>query len=59
MSDDAPSIIHQELTLSYDYAAGEVATRFLNGLKERKLLASHCSKSKLTYLPPAPTVNGA
>jgi uncharacterized protein len=46
------AVIHQELTLSYDYAVGEVAGTFLEGLKQRKLLASHCSRSKLTYLPP-------
>jgi hypothetical protein len=46
------AVIHQELTLSYDYAVGEVAGTFLSGLKEGRLLASHCSKSKLTYLPP-------
>ena len=52
MSESQQNVIHQELTISYDYAVGEVAGTFLNGLKERKLLASHCSKSKLTYLPP-------
>jgi uncharacterized OB-fold protein len=52
MSDNQSGVIHQEITLSYDYAVGEVAGTFLDGLKERKLLASHCSKSKLTYLPP-------
>jgi hypothetical protein len=50
--DQEHGVIHQELTLSYDYAVGEVAGKFLDGLRERKLLASHCSKSKLTYLPP-------
>lgn len=49
---DEPSVIHQELTLSYDYAVGEVASKFLQGLRDRKLLASVCSKSKLSYLPP-------
>jgi uncharacterized OB-fold protein len=52
MTDEQQDVIHEELTLSYDYALGEVAGKFLNGLKEGKLLASHCSKSKLTYLPP-------
>lgn len=52
MTDDGPGVIHQEITLSYDYALGEVASTFFEGLMERKLLASHCSKSKLTYLPP-------
>jgi len=44
--------IHQDLTLSYDYAVGEVAGKFLDGLKEGKLLASSCSGSQLSYLPP-------
>ena len=47
-----PGIIHQELTLTYDYAVGEVAGTFLQGLREGKLLASRCSASKLSYLPP-------
>jgi uncharacterized OB-fold protein len=52
MSVDQSAVIHQELTLTYDYAVGEVAGKFLDGIKEGKLLASYCSKSKLAYLPP-------
>ena len=44
--------ISSVVTLRYDYALGEVAGRFMAGLKEGKILATHCSKSGLTYLPP-------
>jgi len=46
------AVLHQELTLTYDYAIGEVAGTFFEGLRERKILASHCSASRMTYLPP-------
>lgn len=57
MSTQAPTgtqtgVLHQEITLSYDYSLGEVAGKFFNGLREKKILASHCSASKMTYLPP-------
>src|SRR4051812_37475656 len=45
-------VITDHVTLRYDYALGEVAGRFMQGLRERKILATHCSKSGLTYLPP-------
>ncbi|MEW6475453.1 MAG: OB-fold domain-containing protein [Actinomycetota bacterium] len=45
-------VIRQELTLHYDYAVGEVAGTFLAGLRQKKILASHCSASQLSYLPP-------
>jgi len=44
--------VTETVTLRYDYALGEVAGRFLEGLKEGKILATRCSKSGLTYLPP-------
>jgi uncharacterized OB-fold protein len=44
--------VTETVTLRYDYALGEVAGRFLKGLKEGKILATRCSKSGLTYLPP-------
>jgi uncharacterized protein len=46
------SSITETVTLRYDYALGEVAGRFMEGLKEGKILATRCSKSGLTYLPP-------
>src|SRR5450432_194325 len=45
-------VITDVVTLRYDYSLGEVAGRFMAGLKEGKILATHCSKSGLTYLPP-------
>lgn len=52
MGDQQTELVHEELTLTYDYAVGEVAGKFMEGLKEGKLLASYCSRSKLSYLPP-------
>ena len=49
---DAGSVITDHVTLRYDYAIGEVAGRFMQGLKDGKILATRCSKSGLTYLPP-------
>jgi uncharacterized OB-fold protein len=49
---DPGDVITETVTLRYDYALGEVAGRFMAGLKEGKILATHCSKSALTYLPP-------
>src|SRR5947207_10198448 len=49
---DKLDAISETVTLRYDYALGEVAGCFMTGLKEGKILATHCSKSALTYLPP-------
>ena len=45
-------VLTDQITLRYDYALGEVAGRFMAGLREGKILATRCSKSGLTYLPP-------
>lgn len=44
--------IDDEITLRYRYSLGEVAGKFMAGLREGKILATHCSKSGLSYLPP-------
>ena len=44
--------ITDQVTLRYDYALGEVAGRFMAGLREGRILATRCSTSGLTYLPP-------
>jgi uncharacterized OB-fold protein len=44
--------MHQELTLTYDYALGRVAKTFFDGLRDGKILASTCSASQRAYLPP-------
>lgn len=48
----APEVVNYEVTLRYNYAVGEVAGRFMRGLKDGKILATRCSKSGLAYLPP-------
>ncbi len=47
-----PMVFVDSWTASYTYAVGELAGKFMEGLKNKKILASHCSKSGLTYLPP-------
>jgi uncharacterized OB-fold protein len=47
-----PAVITDEISLRYDYALGEVAGHFMQGLKDGKILATRCSASGLTYLPP-------
>ena len=49
---DKADVITDVVTLRYDYSLGEVAGRFMAGLKDGKILATRCSKSALTYLPP-------
>jgi len=46
------NIITDQVTIRYDYALGEVAGKFMQGLREGKILATHCSVSGITYLPP-------
>ncbi len=46
------NVLTEQITLTYDYALGEVAGRFMDGLKNRKILATRCSKSAMVYLPP-------
>lgn len=45
-------VITEEVTLRYDYALGEVAGAFMDGLRQRKIMATRCSKSGMVYLPP-------
>ncbi len=42
----------EHVTLRYDYALGEVAGTFMDGLKHKKIMATRCSKSGMVYLPP-------
>lgn len=48
----APDVVSCEVTLRYNYAAGEVAGRFMQGLRDGKILATRCSRSGLTCRPP-------
>jgi len=52
MNDTTASVMTDHVSLRYDYALGEVAGRFMEGLKAGKILATYCSRSGLTYLPP-------
>jgi uncharacterized protein len=45
-------VLTEEVTLRYDYALGEVAGAFMEGLRQRKIMATRCSKSGMVYLPP-------
>jgi uncharacterized OB-fold protein len=46
------NVMNEQITLSYQYALGEVAGKFMDGLRSRKILATRCSKSAMVYLPP-------
>lgn len=52
MEKSTTAVITDQVTLRYDYALGEVAGKFMDGLREGKILATRCSKSGMTYLPP-------
>jgi uncharacterized OB-fold protein len=52
IDDPKQQTISSEVRLRYEYALGEVAGRFLQGLKDGVILATRCSKSGLVYLPP-------
>lgn len=52
IASDKGDVVNDHVTLRYDYALGEVAGHFMAGLKEGKILATRCSASGLTYLPP-------
>ena len=45
-------IVEDEWHIRYKYPMGEVGSRFFDALKEKKIIATRCSKSGLTYLPP-------
>ena len=51
-TDTQPEVFTDTISLQYNYSLGEVAGRFMEGLKDGKILATRCSKSGLTYLPP-------
>jgi len=45
-------VIQGEWHVRYNYSVGKVAGTFFAGLREGRILASHCSASGLAYLPP-------
>ena len=48
----ADHVIHGEWHVRYDYPVGEVGAKFFDALKQKKILATRCSASGLSYLPP-------
>lgn len=47
-----PLVIPAEWHVRYNYPAGETATRFFAGLREKRIEATRCSASGISYLPP-------
>jgi len=47
-----PLVIPAEWHVRYNYPAGETATKFFAALREKKILATRCRASGITYLPP-------
>src|ERR1700735_2802427 len=50
--DQNTGVIPGEWHVRYNYSVGTAAGKYLDGLKARKILATRCNKSGLTYLPP-------
>ncbi len=48
----AVDVIPAEWHVRYNYPAGTTATHFFEGLRNRKILATRCSASGISYLPP-------
>lgn len=46
------SVFPGEWHVRYNYPVGEVGAKFFNGLRQKKILATRCTASNLTYLPP-------
>lgn len=49
---ETSGVLSESWTVRYDYTIGATAARFMEGLREKRLLASRCSQSTLTYIPP-------
>ena len=45
-------VVDGEWHVRYHYPVGEVGARFFDALKEKRIVATRCSASGLTYLPP-------
>ncbi|QAA94611.1 Zn-ribbon domain-containing OB-fold protein [Pollutimonas thiosulfatoxidans] len=48
----ANHMVNSEWHVRYQYPLGEVGARFFDGLKEKKILATRCTSSGISYLPP-------
>lgn len=51
-TDKNANVIYGEWHVRYMYSVGKVAGHFFEGLRVRKILATRCSQSGLSYLPP-------
>lgn len=49
---DPTQVFTAEWHVRYQFPVGDVGARFFAGLRERRILATHCSASGRTYLPP-------
>lgn len=45
-------VIPAEWRVRYNYPAGETATKFFAALRQKRILATRCSASGISYLPP-------
>jgi uncharacterized OB-fold protein len=45
-------VVHAEVNIRYNYPVGEVGARFFDALKEKRIVATKCNASGMTYLPP-------
>jgi uncharacterized OB-fold protein len=50
--DSNENVICGEWHVRYRYSVGKVAGKFFDGLKQKKILATHCGKCNLSFLPP-------
>ncbi len=46
------AVIYGEWHVRYKYSIGKVAGKFFDALKQKKILATHCGKCNLSFLPP-------
>jgi len=47
-----PLVIPAEWHVRYNYPAGETGSRFFAALRDKKIMATRCSTSGISYLPP-------
>ena len=46
------NIIFGQWHVHYKYSIGKIAGHFFEGLRQKKILATHCGKCELSFLPP-------
>lgn len=50
-----PYVVEGRIVMPYRYFAGSLGTKFLNELKEHRILGLRCPDCKKIYVPPRPT----